>query len=178
MSKDHGSRTAAGGGAAGAGAASSAVAEADLVTAVLTASRVLVSVSARSLGSVAEALTLPQFRMLVLLHSRGGMNLSRLAEQLAVNPSTAMRMIDRLQAAGMVVRDVNAQDRREVAIRLTEQGAAVVAEATERRRAEIAAIVGRMPTEQRSGLVRALRAFTEASGEPDAGQHQLDLLGW
>jgi DNA-binding MarR family transcriptional regulator len=155
-----------------------AVEEEDLVTAVLTASRVLVSISARSLGTVAETLTLPQFRMLVLLHSRGAMNLSRLAEQLAVNPSTAMRMIDRLIAAGMVARETNAQDRREVAIELTDKGADTVVEATERRRADIAAIIGQMPPEQRTGLVHALRAFTEASDEPDAVQRQLDLLGW
>ncbi|WP_042430655.1 MarR family winged helix-turn-helix transcriptional regulator [Streptacidiphilus anmyonensis] len=154
------------------------VEEQDLVTAVLTASRVLVAISARSLGSTAETLTLPQFRMLVLLHSRGGMNLSRLAEQLAVNPSTAMRMIDRLIAAGMVVRETNAQDRREVSIALTDKGADTVVEATERRRADIAEIIDRMPAEHRVGLVQALRAFADASGEPDPGQRQLDVLGW
>ncbi|MFI9274894.1 MarR family winged helix-turn-helix transcriptional regulator [Kitasatospora sp. NPDC052896] len=152
--------------------------EEDLVTAVLTASRVLVAISARSLGGVAEALTLPQFRMLVVLHSRGAMSMSRLAEQLAVNPSTALRMIERLVAAGMVVRETSEHDRREVRIELTDEGARTVAEATERRRAEIARVVGAMPEEQRSGLVTALYAFAEAGGEPAAPAKQPDLLGW
>ncbi|MFD5466778.1 MarR family winged helix-turn-helix transcriptional regulator [Kitasatospora sp. NPDC127059] len=158
---------------------SSGPAEEDLVTAVLTASRVLVAISARSLGEVAESLTLPQFRMLVVLHSRGPMSMSRLAEYLAVNPSTAMRMIERLVAAGVVARVNSPEDRREVRIELTEAGARTVVDATDRRREEIARIVTAMPARQRTGLVTALHAFAEASGEPSAPeQHPADLLGW
>ncbi|MFB7947436.1 MarR family winged helix-turn-helix transcriptional regulator [Kitasatospora phosalacinea] len=152
--------------------------EEDLVTAVLTASRVLVAISARSLGEVAESLTLPQFRMLVLLHSRGAMSLSRLAEHLAVNPSTAMRMLERLTAAGMVVRDTRPEDRREVRAALTEQGARTVVEATERRREEIRRIVQAMPARQRSAMVQALRAFADAGAEPAAPDRRPEPLGW
>ncbi|BBJ46050.1 hypothetical protein SSPO_087680 [Streptomyces antimycoticus] len=42
-----------------------------MVTALLTASRLLVAVSARSLAAVEDSLTLPQFRMLVVLDGRG-----------------------------------------------------------------------------------------------------------
>ncbi len=152
--------------------------EEDLVTAVLTASRVLVAISARSLGEVAESLTLPQFRMLVLLHSRGAMSLSRLAEHLAVNPSTAMRMIERLTAAGMVARETSPDDRREVRTVLTEQGARTVVGATERRREEIRRIVQAMPVRQRTGLVTALRAFADAGAEPAAPHRQPEPLDW
>ncbi|GAB2751981.1 MarR family winged helix-turn-helix transcriptional regulator [Kitasatospora kifunensis] len=152
--------------------------EEDLVTAVLTASRLLVAISARSLGEVAEALTLPQFRMLVVLDSRGAMSLSRLADLLAVNPSTAMRMADRLVGAGMVERGENPHNRREVLFSLTTAGSRTVAEATDRRRAEIARVVEGMPPESRAGLVAALHAFAEAGGEPAAPTRELDLLGW
>ncbi|QKW17692.1 MarR family transcriptional regulator [Kitasatospora sp. NA04385] len=152
--------------------------EEDLVTAVLTASRVLVAISARSLGEVAESLTLPQFRMLVLLHSRGAMSLSRLAEHLAVNPSTALRMLERLTAAGMVVRDTRPEDRREVRAALTDLGVRTVVEATERRREEIRRIVQAMPARQRTGLVRALRAFADAGAEPTAPDRHPEPLGW
>ena len=53
----------------------------DLVTAVLTASRVLVSVAARSLETVRNAVTLTQFRTLVVLHSRRDINLNGLAAE-------------------------------------------------------------------------------------------------
>lgn len=46
--------------------------EVDAVTgAVLTASRLLVAVSARSLSAAGERVTLPQFRMLLVLSTRG-----------------------------------------------------------------------------------------------------------
>ena len=139
-----------------------------VVTAVLTASRLLVAVSARSLASVEDTLTLPQFRMLVVLDSRGAMSLSRLAEHLAVNPSTAMRMADRLTAIGMVSRRESEADRRSVRLALTEAGQHTVAHATARRRAEIAGIVAAIPPGQRADLVRALHTFAVAGGEPPA----------
>jgi DNA-binding MarR family transcriptional regulator len=150
----------------------------DVVTAVLTASRLLVSVSARSLAAVEETLTLPQFRMLVVLESRGAMNISRLGEHLDVIPSTAMRMVDRLATAGMLDRTPNAGNRREILISLTRKGRSTVRLATERRRAEIARIVAAMPRSQRSGLVRALEAFAAAGEEPLAGRKPAGDLGW
>ncbi len=139
-----------------------------VVTAVLTASRLLVAVSARSLASVEESLTLPQFRMLVVLDSRGPMNISRLGEHLDVIPSTAMRMVDRLAVSRMLEREPSPATRREILISLTDAGRSVVREATERRRAEIARIVAAMPKSHRAGLVRALTAFAEAGEEPSA----------
>lgn len=85
----------------------------DAVTrAVLTASRLLVAVSARSPAEVEERVTLPQFRMLVVLSTRGATKLVALADLLQVAPSTAMRMVDRLIAAGLADRHTNPGNRR------------------------------------------------------------------
>ena len=141
----------------------------DAVTdAVLTASRLLVAVSLRSMGPVDDLLTLPQFRLMVVLHSRGQLNHRMLAEHLGVTPSTATRMVDRLVAVGMVVRSENPQSRREVLLDLTDEGRQVVRQVTNRRRREIAKIVARMPDDARRGMVEVLTAFTEAGGEPPA----------
>lgn len=150
----------------------------EVVTAVLTASRLLVAISARSLASVEDSLTLPQFRMLVVLETRGPMNISRLGEHLDVIPSTAMRMVDRLAAAGMLEREPNAANRREILITLTDKGRNTVHQATERRRAEIARIVAAMPAAQRTGLIKALSAFTEAGDEPLAQGPAPTDVGW
>ncbi|MFG3659411.1 MarR family winged helix-turn-helix transcriptional regulator [Streptomyces sp. NPDC047706] len=154
----------------------------DAVTgAVLTASRLLVAVSARSLAAVEERVTLPQFRMLVALHSRGAMKLVSLAELLQVAPSTAMRMVDRLIAAGLAVRQVNPGNRRETLLQLTDEGRRTVADVTARRHAEIAAIVQRLAPDQRAALVEALTAFNEAGGEPPVlavDQTEPHPLGW
>ncbi|WP_149830702.1 MarR family winged helix-turn-helix transcriptional regulator [Streptomyces tailanensis] len=154
----------------------------DAVTrAVLTASRLLVAVSARSLAEVEERLTLPQFRMLVVLSTRGVAKLVVLAELLQVAPSTAMRMVDRLIAAGLAERQTNPDNRRETLLRLTEEGRRTVAEVMARRRAEISGIVERLDAKQRVALVEALTAFNEAGGEPlapaedEAGPYP---LGW
>lgn len=149
----------------------------DFVTAVLTASRVLVGVSARSLDEVENVVTMAQFRTLVVLHTRGETNLNGLAERLGVNASTAMRMIDKLLAAGLVTRQDNPRDRREVLLGLTAEGARLVQRVTERRRAEITRIVSAMPTERRSDFAAALAAFAEAAGEPPA-QTGVSASGW
>ncbi|MFC1418116.1 MarR family winged helix-turn-helix transcriptional regulator [Streptacidiphilus cavernicola] len=137
----------------------------EVVDAMVTASRVLVAVSARSLAAIEEALTVPQFRMLVVLDSGGPTNLTGLAEQLAVNPSTALRMVDRLTAAGMVARDHDPADRRVVLLTATAAGRQVVRQVTDRRQAEITRIVSTMPAESRGPMVAALRAFARAAGE-------------
>ncbi|MFE7901715.1 MarR family winged helix-turn-helix transcriptional regulator [Streptomyces sp. NPDC057424] len=154
----------------------------DVVTrSVLTASRLLVAVSARSLGAVEERVTLPQFRMLVVLSTRGATKLVTLADLLQVAPSTAMRMVDRLIAAGLADRQANPGNRRETLLRLTDEGQRTVADVTARRRAEIAAIVDRLTPTQRLALIEALAAFNEAGGEPLAPAHdetEPHPLGW
>ncbi|KOV65600.1 MarR family transcriptional regulator [Streptomyces sp. NRRL WC-3618] len=154
----------------------------DVVTReVLTASRLLVAVSARSLAEVEERVTLPQFRMLVVLSTRGATKLVTLADVLQVAPSTAMRMVDRLIAAGLADRQSNPDNRRETLLQLTDEGRRTVVDVTARRRAEIAAIVERLTPTQRLALMEALAAFNEAGGEPLA--EALDAaephpLGW
>jgi DNA-binding MarR family transcriptional regulator len=149
----------------------------DVVTAILTASRVLVGVSARSLADVEDTVTLTQFRTLVVLDSHGVINLNRLAELLAVNSSTAMRMIDRLLSAELVTRKDNPANRREVLLDLTDGGRQLVRQVSDSRRAEIARIVKAMPAGERSELVTALRAFADAAGEPEAAG-TIARLGW
>jgi DNA-binding MarR family transcriptional regulator len=124
--------------------------------------------------------TLRQYRMLVLLASRGEMNLVTLAENLAVNPSTALRMVDRLLDGGFVARRVNPASRREVLLQLTQSGKELVDAVTARRRDEIAALIGKMSARNRAGLIRALRAFAAAGEEYPAEDLDRDLvlLGW
>ena len=141
--------------------------EADaLVTALLTASRALIGVSARSLADVEDTVTLTQFRALVVLRGRGRTRQKALAERLGVNASSALRLVDRLVVAGMVTREEVEGDRRAVDLDLTTRGRDVVDTVTARRRAAIAEIVEAMPVGRRRGLVAALSAFAEAADEP------------
>lgn len=141
----------------------------DAITdALLTASRLLVAISARSIAAVDESLTIAQFRTLVILSNEGPVNLATLAGLLDVQPSTTGRMVERLVTAGLIDRHPHPNSRRELVVELTRSGRRVVREVTAQRRKEIARIVGEMPPQERHGLVRALTAFTAAGGEPAA----------
>lgn len=148
-----------------------------VVSAVLTGSRLLVAVAARSMSAVEDRVTLPQFRMMVVLATHGETKLVTMADLLGVNSSTAMRMADRLMAAELIVREVNPRNRRESLMRLTEEGRLIVDQVMAHRRREIGAIVARMSPEQRRELVAAMNAFTEAGGEPAADSTPYPL-GW
>src|SRR6201998_3399821 len=140
----------------------------DVITdALLTASRLLMAISARSIEEVDETITIPQFRTLVILSSQGPINLATLAGLLGVQPSATGRMVDRLVAAGVIHRPAHPTSRRELLAALTKRGREVVRRVTAYRRAEIATTVEQMPPQERHGLVRALTAFTAAGGEPD-----------
>ncbi|MBS2963358.1 MarR family transcriptional regulator [Actinocrinis puniceicyclus] len=145
----------------------------ELVGALLTASRLFVAIATRSVASVDATLTVAQFRMLVVLETHGPSSLVRLAERLGVNSSNALRMVERLSAAGMLEKAASPSSRREVRLKLTARGRRIVRQVTEARRAEIGRIVAAMPAERRADLVLALRAFTDAGEEPPA-----QLPGW
>jgi DNA-binding MarR family transcriptional regulator len=147
----------------------------ELVDTVLAASRALVAVAARSLAAAADEVTLPQYRALVVLAARGPQGTAELAAALAVNPSTATRMCDRLVRKGLVRRHRQTGDRRSVRITLTAPGRDLVAEVTRRRRAELTRLLAALPPDQHEPVITAFRAFAGAAGElPQPGA----ALGW
>ncbi|MCX2929726.1 MarR family transcriptional regulator [Mycobacterium sp. CVI_P3] len=139
-----------------------------ITDALLTASRLLVAISARSIAHVDETITIPQFRTLVILSARGEANVATLAGLLDVQPSTTGRMVERLVTAGLIDRRAHPDSRRELVVELTARGRDVVQAVTTHRREEIARVVEKMPPRERHGLVRTLTAFTTAGGEPAA----------
>jgi DNA-binding MarR family transcriptional regulator len=142
---------------------------ADVVDAVLAASRTLVAVATRSLGAAAEDTTIAQYRALVVLASRGPQRMVDLARALEVTSSTAGRMCDRLLRKGLIRRHRARADRREVLVSVTAAGREVVDQATTRRRALITDIVARLSPDEQAGVVAALTAFAQAAGEvPDS----------
>lgn len=149
------------------------------VTALLGASRALVAVSLRSLTELHDTVTLPQFRTLVVLESEGATNLNRLAQVLDVNASSAVRMIDRLLASGLVTRQENPENRRQVLLGVTPAGSDIVRRVTARRRREIARIVTAIPEALRDDLIAALNAFSGAADRLEAGPgNETSALGW
>jgi DNA-binding MarR family transcriptional regulator len=139
-----------------------------IIETVLTTSRVFVAIAARSLASIESDVTLPQFRLLIVLAAHGPQGLRSLADFLTVNASTATRMCDRLVRKELIRRRTSSSDRREVRLALTEKGRDLVDHATKQRRIELSRLLESVPAEEQRHLVRALTYINVAAGEvPD-----------
>ena len=137
---------------------------ADEVTdALLAASTALVAVAARSLSAVAEDVTLPQFRALVVLDADGPLGMTALAGELECSPSAATRLCDRLVRKNLMTRHQRGANRREIEVAVTPAGKKLVSDVRGRRRRQIAKIVDSVAPAKRVAMVDALRAFTDAS---------------
>lgn len=147
-------------------------AEIEAVEATLTTSRALLGVVARSVADVLHEVTLPQFRVLVVLSSVGTLRIGALAERMNANHSTFSRTIDRMATHGLVDRATSADSRREVLVQVTEKGRALVDQVTASRRAEIAGILSRLTPAEQATVREGQQLFADAAGEPRG----LDLL--
>lgn len=70
----------------------------------------------------------PQLGALILIEANPGISQSAIAGALRFDRSTLVQIIDRLEERGFVVREVSAHDRRSHALKLTQEGAAALAE--------------------------------------------------
>lgn len=145
--------------------------------ALLAASTALVAVAARSIAEVADDVTLPQFRALVVL-TQSTMSMGQLARELDCSPSAATRLCDRLVKKGLAGRKSAESNRREVEVAITTSGRSLVAEVLRRRRKEIARIVGSVPKSKRVAMVDALEAFSTAAAARIDVSEQSWSKGW
>jgi DNA-binding MarR family transcriptional regulator len=136
-----------------------------VVDAVISASRALVGMAARSLSDVGEEVTLTQYRSLVVLASRGPQSVGAIAEAVGVTAPTASRMVERLVRKGLVRRRTDPSDRRQLRAALTESGRRLVTTVTEYRRTEITKLLDSIPEEVQRAMVEGLEQLAAAAGE-------------
>jgi DNA-binding MarR family transcriptional regulator len=134
---------------------------------LLTMSRVLVGVAARSLSGN-EDITVPQFRMLVLLAQKGPLRAADIAAGLATSPSQATRLCDRLVRKQLITRESVPNDRRGVLVLLSAQGQQLLDEVMRRRLAEIETIIEAIPDDERDVMRDAFESLCRAAGEAPA----------
>jgi len=147
----------------------------ELTDAVLFASRALVAIAARSLSAAPSDVTLPQYRALVVLASRGPQRTADLASELEVAPSSITRLCDRLVRKRLVTRRADPDNRRQVTIAITAHGRALVDAVTKVRRREIARVVKHIPPRRREAVIGSLNELGSAAGEVP---EQVWSLGW
>ena len=114
-------------------------------------------------------LTLPQYRVLGIL-AEGSAAASGLADRLAVRRPSITALIDGLVARGLVDRRQEDADRRRVALRLTDEGARILAEADRTVDDYLVSIAGHLPDKEEAMALRSLelwaRAMTAARQAP------------
>lgn len=137
--------------------------QAEVVDAVLAATRVFVAVASNAIADSTPEVTLPQFRALVLLDIHGTMSVAQLAESLGVAPSTASRMCERLVAKKLVRRALDRRNRRQVRLGLRPEGRALIDASTRRRKQGIARLLRAIPTADQARLAAALTVLVEAA---------------
>jgi DNA-binding MarR family transcriptional regulator len=117
----------------------------------------------------ARSLTPTKLRAVSLLGEDGELRVGELAGRVGVDETTATRLVDRLEEAGLVERRRLDDDRRVTVVALTSEGAAVAAAIAAERRRFFADVLDALQPNERRELVRltakAARALHETTAE-------------
>jgi long-chain acyl-CoA synthetase len=115
-------------------------------------------------------LTLPQYRVMGIL-AEGSSAASGLADRLAVRRPSITAIVDGLVAKGLVDRRQEDSDRRKVALRLTDKGVRVLAQADRDVDAYLVSIAQHLPSKEEATALHSLtlwgRAMTASRQGPD-----------
>lgn len=137
---------------------------ADLV-AFEVATRDLVGVALRSLDVLDGEATLPQFRLLLVLHENGRSTSTQVAQALGVAGSSVTRLADRLHASGHVVRGAEPRNRSVVTLDLTAKGSDLVNDVNAARRRELSRVLDRLDPAARAACADGLRLLHDGLGD-------------
>jgi DNA-binding MarR family transcriptional regulator len=85
-----------------------------------------------------------------------------IAERLCVQHHSAVALVDKLEARGFIVRERSSDDRREVLLRLTPAGAAILRKLSALHRKQLRTVA--------PAMVRALQLILGANGAPAASR--------
>jgi DNA-binding MarR family transcriptional regulator len=134
---------------------------------LLEAARGILRISLAAADRVGSV-SVVQLRALTVLHRLGQANLGALAEEMGVTVSTTSRLVDRLVTAGLVDRRVAAHTRREISLRLTRQGQAMLRRYDDLRLLSLYECLEAMPEDQRETASAGLCAFGAAAAVDSA----------
>jgi DNA-binding MarR family transcriptional regulator len=137
--------------------------ESGIVAALELMTRALVGLTLRSLQVLGTEVSLPQFRLLLVLSGLGRVPSSRLAAELGMTASSVTRLADRLEAAGLVARGADPHNRSIVTLGVTPDGLHLVARVVERRHELLAAVLRRMEPAERTAAAQLARRFAQLS---------------
>jgi len=112
-------------------------------------------------------LTIAQFRAMSFLYRGRGSTLHALADHLGVTPPTCSGLVDRLVSRGIVTRNPNLANRREVVLRLTRAGHTQFETAKDAARRKTASVLAALPEPTLRRLAHDLDALAAAFTETE-----------
>ena len=101
----------------------------------------------------------------VIARDEEPLRMTELAERLGIVPRSVTTVIDALEEAGLVRREIDPRNRRAILLRLTDRGAAVRDDLREARRRAAEDLFAPLSAEDRKALAGLLRLL-DSSGEP------------
>jgi DNA-binding MarR family transcriptional regulator len=122
-------------------------------------------------------LTIAQLKSLFFITDQGSTTSGKLAITLGVTPTNMTGIIDRLVRQGLVSRTEDAQDRRSLSIRATDQGEELVSKLRSRRTDYLSGVLNRMHVDELTGMAQGLAAFVEAAEAREAELQDEKLAG-
>ncbi len=130
--------------------------------------RELIRVLVRNLGILEKSdasccgVTISQCHAIVEIGRSGEVSLNELAELLALDKSTMSRTINNLVEDGLVIRELDPEDRRYVKIKLTDKGIKIFKNIEESMDRYYKAIFNSVPEEKREQVLDSLKLLIEA----------------
>ena len=145
----------------------------DELAAFEVATRDLVGLALRSIEHL--EVSLPQFRLLLVLHELGRSSSTQCAQALGVVGSSVTRLADRLHASGHLVRGADPGNRSVVTLELTDSGRRVVRQVTTRRHRELSEVLDRLDSAERAICAAALEKLHQVLVETETGDSRARL---
>lgn len=105
----------------------------------------------------AIGLSVPQWRVLAVLHSGHGNRIGDLSKHTVIEQSTLSRVIDQMERDGLVMRRPLENDNRVIEVHLTDRGRQTYAEVLPIALAHYRRAIGGMSRQQRAALTQLLR---------------------
>ncbi|HTU74058.1 MAG TPA: MarR family transcriptional regulator [Trebonia sp.] len=128
-------------------------------------SRAMVGLTMRSVEVLGGEVSLPQFRLLLVLSGLGRVASSRLAAEMGLGASSVTRLADKLEVAGLLTRGTDPRSRSVVTLEVTPAAERLVARVVARRQELLAEVLGRLTSRERAEVSRVARRFADLAGD-------------
>lgn len=116
-------------------------------------------------GSPFGTLTGAQAELVRLIRRQPGISVAQAAADLRVAANTVSTLVKQLAQAGLVVRDVDPDDRRVARLQLTEEAHDQISSWRDKRAHTVSEVLSQLPTSQRDAIRKAIPAIEQLTAK-------------